>query len=81
MDYGNPEEKTTVERSTMDYAKSAAQIRNGPGDLPLVTLILAELLESLVPETTPETTEDVTLKSNDSALPGENPVIPPTVTS
>lgn len=32
----------------MDYEKAAAQIRNGPGDLALVTTVLAELLDDLV---------------------------------
>lgn len=41
----------TADEPTMDFAKAAEEVRNGPGNLPLVTRVLAELLEHMAPKT------------------------------
>lgn len=40
-------------KPTMDYAKAAEEVRSGPADLPQVTRVLAELLDTLVEDVKP----------------------------
>lgn len=75
----------------MDYKETAAQIRNGPADIPLITKVLADLLEDLestptettqshmtFPQTETPAKEDVTLTDTEVKEPNAS-VVPTTV--
>lgn len=57
----------------MDYKETAEQVRNGHGDLPLVTKVLADLLEDLAPKseenTAPESEEGLVIEPDKDTTP------------
>ena len=65
----------TRDKPTMDYKQAAEDIRAGAADLPMITSVLAELLDTLVPDTLAEESEPT---QADAVYPAEptQPIYP-----
>jgi len=63
---------TIMDKPTMDYKRAAENIRAGAGDLPLVTSVLAELLDTLAESSSP--TQSV---ADESPVLAETPPVYP----